>query len=221
MAMAQWSGASSRRSASKRVGHGLRCACAAGLVVCYLAAPHCLSHAPFPARSAPGMAANQFKARKEWRYIEYPDASRLTPHGLHITRVRYEPKLQKMVRRCPLLYTPFPSPFPLPTHLLPPSCRPSMHPCRARVGTWLPAAGSPVTVPCRATVAVRSVRHVPQLVCEARTKKLKVYVKGAEPHGAKAKRVDGVVSLDREAAQGNSIAGGLNLFCELECVQET
>lgn len=45
-----------------------------------------------------GMAANQFKARKEWRYIEYTDATRLTPHGLHITRVRYEPKLQKMVR---------------------------------------------------------------------------------------------------------------------------
>lgn len=44
------------------------------------------------------MAANQFKARKEWKYIEYPDASHLTPHGLYITRLRYEPKLQKMVR---------------------------------------------------------------------------------------------------------------------------
>lgn len=54
-----------------------------------------------------------------------------------------------------------------------------------------------------------------QLVCEGRSKKLKVYRKAPEAPG-KVENVGGVVSVDREGAAGNSIAAGLTLFCELE-----
>lgn len=44
-----------------------------------------------------GMAANMFKSRKVRRFLEHTSFTRLTPHGLHISRVRYVPRLQKLV----------------------------------------------------------------------------------------------------------------------------